>query len=145
MPPYHYRCRTTTVAYFSRVSNVGRTFQYFDGQERRKETIAAHYVDQKIGREFVLTQDRVKHVLERHPEMMPDKIKAALRNITKVGENVNQPGQVMTLSQNGVVLVFRDNAVYTGYIPDYKGYFNDNTVGRFNKWIEAIRSIFAQA
>jgi hypothetical protein len=145
MPPYHYRCRTTTVAYLGKTSNVGRTYQYFDGQERRKETIAANYVDQKIGREFVVTEDRVKHIIEGHPEMTPDKIMAALRNITKVGENINQPGQIMTQSQNGVVLVFRDNAVFTGYIPDYKGYFNDNTVGRFNKWIEAIKSIFAQA
>jgi hypothetical protein len=144
MPPYHYRCRTGTVAYYPRLSDAGQPFQYFDGQESRKETIVFHHVDEKIGREFVLTDGRLEHTLNRHGDMSRDKIEAALRSITKVGENVKQPGQIMTQSQNGVVLVFRDNAVYTGFVPKDKGYFNDNTVGRLKKWIETIKSIFAQ-
>lgn len=63
---YHYRCRTTTVAYFEELSGepVGEeTYQYFDGSQTRKERVLFKHYDKDLGRELVLTEGRVSHIL----------------------------------------------------------------------------------
>jgi hypothetical protein len=143
-PPYHYRCRTTTVAYLEHMSDVGRIYQYYDGNERRNETIAFHHMDKELGREFIVTDGSLKHIAERHPEITEDKLKAALRSIKRVGESTQNKGQLITLSENGVILVFRDNVVWTAFTPKGNSlkYFKDSSIGGFKKWKEKLKSIY---
>ncbi len=146
-PPYHYRCRTTTVAYFEELEGEPKgdeTRQFFDGMKRRKEKVVYRYVDKELGRELVLTDGGVKHVLEkrRHGIKSVDKIKTAMKSIKEMGENIRDKEQIVTLSQNGVVLVFRDNVVYSAYLPESKNYFKNITTRRFKKWVELLKSYF---
>ena len=103
-----------------------------DDQVRvRQDTILFGHVDEKLGRELLLTEaglqyadNAVKHPLTRQ------KLEAALRSITHKGENSNpqaRAGELVTLSQSGVVLMFRGNMIYNTYIPtrDSWKYFKD--------------------
>jgi hypothetical protein len=142
-PPYHYRCRTTTVAYFEGVDDTGNPYQYFDGETTRKEKIAAHYADKELGRELILTDDGINHVQSRRPDIDKKKMVAALRGIRRIGESVQNPGEIITLSDNGVILIFRQNVVYTAFKPNKPlNYFKDYSTGGMKKWINRLRSIF---
>lgn len=139
-PPYHYKCRTITVAYFPNVSEVGRKLQWADDQGNvRYDKILFSHVDEKWGREFVLTEKGLQHAdRDRHP-IPRAKVEAALRSIQSVG--VGQPlgaeGETVTLSQNNVVLIMRGNIVYTAIpFPNAKAaadYFKRTTATRTRK------------
>jgi len=147
-PPYHYKCRTTTVAYFESLDNVGDNYQYFDGEKTRKEKVLFQYHDKKIGREFMVTDSLLKHTKDDHPEITESKVKAALRSITKFGENADPAlkGQLVTTSENGVFLAYRDNVVYTAFMPpDPKAYFKRASIGGIRKWVEKLKFLFAPA
>lgn len=132
LPPYHYRCRTVTVAYFPELSAAGKPVSWSDDQgQTRQDKILFSHVDGKLGRELLLTEGGLNHAHNeaRHP-IPRQKLEAALRSITHKGESNGQHGrenELVTLSQNGVVLVFRNNLVYTAYIPtrDPWQYFKD--------------------
>lgn len=144
-PPYHYRCRTTTAAYFEELAGESagdETYQYFDGKNTRKEKVLFRYHDKESGRELVLTEG-AEYALKHLPM---DKIKAAMRSITHYGVNArpDAKGQLVTLSQNDVFLAFRDNVVYNAYInpKSPKKYFNRASIGGVRKWAERLRRIF---
>lgn len=128
LPPYHYRCRTVTVAYFPELSEAGKKVQWSDDQgQTRQDKIRFSHVDEKLGRELLLSELGLKHAGDH---LAPAKIEAALRSITHQGENNGangREGELVTLSQNGVVLIFRGNLVYTAYIPtrNPQQYFKD--------------------
>lgn len=82
-------------------------------------------MDQNLGRELLLTQQGLDHASEHLPRA---KIEAALRSITHKGRVQAENGredELITLSQNGVILVFRNNLVYTAFSADRdsEGYF----------------------
>ncbi len=55
--------------------------------------------------------------------------KAALKEIWRVGYNKKFPDELVYLSRNGVISIFRGNIVYTQFMPpNPKKYFNDNIV-----------------
>src|SRR3990172_7051623 len=137
-PPYHYRCRTTTVAYFEGLDDVGDKYQFFDGVETQKQKITYQLHDKDLGRELLLTEDRTEYISKHLPE---SKIKAAMRSIKRFGESSINPEQLIAESENGVVLMFRDNVVYNAYIPDSKDYFNRYSIGRMKKWADLLKSL----
>ncbi|MCP5420343.1 MAG: hypothetical protein H6970_13590 [Gammaproteobacteria bacterium] len=74
------------------------------------------------------TPHGLQHAL-RH-KISRQKIEVALRSIQYQGANSNpdsREGELVTLSQNGVMLMFRGNALYNAYIPgrDAWTYFKD--------------------
>lgn len=131
LPPYHYRCRTVTVAYFPELSEAGKPAQWSNdaGQPFAGDKILFSHVDEKLGRELLLSEKGLDHAARTAAHRVSRaKIESALRSITHKGENRNpdaREDELVTLSQNGVVLVFRNNLVYTAYIPtsDPWGYF----------------------
>lgn len=132
LPPYHYRCRTITVAYFPELSEAGKKVQWADDAGKTvQDKILFGHVDEKLGRELLLSERGLGHAARTAiHQVSRAKIEAALRSITHKGENVNpnaREGELVTLSQNGVVLVFRHNLVYTAYVPtrDPWKYFKD--------------------
>lgn len=128
MPPYHWRCRTITVAYFEGLSDAGRPITYYDGAQKQKDTVAYTVHDKRIGKEFILTDGAMEHIQSRH-ELDQEKIESAMRSISKWGENENERGQWIAKSQNGVILAFRDNCVYTAFLPDNPdGYFRNHVI-----------------
>lgn len=138
-PPYHYRCRTTTVAYFEELDGAPageETYQFFDGRETRKEKVLFRHYDRELGRELVLTEGAVGH-----SKLLKDKLIAAMRSIERFGESNEHKGQLASLSQNGVFLAFRDNVVWTGFSAD-KDYFKRKTSGGMRKWAELLKRFF---
>ena len=121
LPPFHYQCRTVTVAYNPALSERGKGVQWVDDRgQLRQDTILASHVDEKLGRELVLTEGGLEYAgRDKHP-ISRQKLEAALRSITHKGENINpqaREGELVTLSQNGVVLIFRGNMIYNAYVP----------------------------
>ena len=50
LPPYHFRCRTITVAYFPELSEAGKKAQWADDQNRvREDKILFSHVGPKLG------------------------------------------------------------------------------------------------
>ena len=136
LPPYHYQCRTVTVAYNPALSERGKGVQWVDGRgQLRQDTVLLSHVDEKLGRELLLTEAGLDHAGHH---LSHAKIEAALRSITHKGENNGKngkEGELVTLSQNGVVLIFRDNLVYTAYVPtrNLRDYFKDQVKQPFKK------------
>ena len=131
LPPYHYRCRTVTVAYFPELSEAGKAIAWSDDAGKPfQDKILFGYVDPKLGRELLLTQQGFDYAgREKHP-LSRAKIEAALHSITHKGANRNENAredELVTLSQNGVILFFRHNLIYNAYIPtrDSEKYFRD--------------------
>lgn len=132
LPPYHYRCRTITVAYFPELSEAGKKVRWSDDAGKTvQDKILVGHVDQKLERELLLSEQGLDHANNRirHP-ISRQKLEAALRSITHKGAATGQNGredELVTLSQNGVVLVFRNNLVYTAFVPtrDPWQYFKD--------------------
>ena len=84
-------------------------------------------MDPKLGRELLLSESGLKHAGDH---LAQAKIEAALRSITHKGANRNQDAreeELVTLSENGVLLFFRANVLYNAYIPtrDARKYFKD--------------------
>ncbi len=114
LPPYHFRCRTVTVAYFAELSEAGKPVQWSDdaGKPFVKDKVLFSQVDKKLNRELVLSERGLTHAGEH---LSRAKIEAALRSITDQGAATGENGredELVTLSQNGVVLIFRNNLVY---------------------------------
>ena len=131
LPPYHYRCRTITVAYFPELSEAGKKIQWADDAGKMfQDKILFARVDEKLGRELLLTEQGLGYAgREKHPTSRA-KIEAALRSITHKGANRNENAredEMVTLSQNGVILFFRQNLIYNAYVPtrDSEKYFRD--------------------
>lgn len=131
LPPYHYRCRTVTVAHFPELSEAGKPISWSDDAGKTfQDKILSGHVDEKLGRELLLTEKGLGYAgRDKHP-LSSARIEAALRSITHKGENRNpdaREGELVTLSQNGLVLFFRNNLVYNAYVPtrDPWRYFKD--------------------
>ncbi|GER94107.1 hypothetical protein A45J_1865 [hot springs metagenome] len=90
-----------------------------------------------------MTEGRLNHILHKHPEMTEEKVIAGLRSIKQIGESVKHKGQMVSLSQNNVLIAYRDNVVYTAFVPERKDYFKDVSEGRFKKWVERLRRMLA--
>lgn len=131
------KCRTITVAYFPNVSEVGRKTQFMrDNGEVVPDKILFTQVDTQLGREFVLTEEGLKHASrgQRHPSRA--KIEAAMRSIRRYGPSngLGTEGETVALADNGVVLVFRGNQLYTAFQPDDpENYLKRHTSQRFKK------------
>lgn len=152
-PPYHYRCRTTTVAYFEELQGESlgnENYQYFDGNKTRKEKVIYRHYDRELGREIVLTDGVMDHILApRHNIQDIDKVKASIRGIKRWGVSIHpqSAGQMVALSENGVFIIFRDNVVYNMYIDDRgkkvtERYFKKYTEGRLKKWVGLLKQFF---
>lgn len=114
LPPYHYRCRTITVAYFPELSEAGKPAPWSNdaGQPFVSDKILFSHVDPKLGRELLLTQKGLEHAQRHVPR---GKIEAALRSITRKGLSdgtKGRGGELVTLSANNVLLFFRNNLLY---------------------------------
>ncbi len=122
LPPYHYRCRTVTVAYFPELSEAGKPVQWSNdaGKPFVKDKVLFSQVDEKLNRELVLSERGLQHANNQAKHPIPrQKLEAALRSITHQGAATGENGredELVTLSQNGVVLIFRNNLVYTATI-----------------------------
>lgn len=121
LPPYHFRCRTITVPYFELLDekkrnlvNQGQEVVFWEGSRTVRHQISWEYVD-RLGRKVTITNDAL-HIL-RHKEMTDDKIRAALNSVKKVGYNKDYEGELVYLSENGIITVFRGNVVYTQFKP----------------------------
>lgn len=121
LPPYHYRCRTVTVAYFPELSEVGKPVQWSDdaGKPFVGDKIVASHVDEKLGRELLLSERGLRHANNeaRHP-IARQKLEAALRSIERKGLSDGTRGraqELVTLSKNHAVLFFRNNLIYNAY------------------------------
>ncbi|BCB96782.1 hypothetical protein JZK55_17040 [Dissulfurispira thermophila] len=89
----------------------------------------------------MLTEDAV-----RLSKLSKEKLIAAMRSRKQYRESIlpESKGQLVTMSQNGVFLAFRDNVVYNAFIPERKGYFKDVSKGRLKKWAERLKRILIQ-
>lgn len=124
-PPYHYRCRTVTVAYFEQTSEAGRKLSWLGDQGTLyQDQVLFNHVDQDLGREFILTKQGLNHIQDRHG-LSQKQIEAALRSIQYYGQNADRhapKGEMIALAQDGVLLSFRSNVLYTAFVPE-AGYF----------------------
>lgn len=134
-PPYHYRCRTITVAYFEETSEAGRKLSWLGDQGTLyQDRVLFNHVDQDLGREFILTKQGLNHIQDRHG-LSQQKIEAALRSIQYYGQNANPhapTGEMIALAQNGVLLSFRSNVLYTAFVPE-RGYFKHSVATVISK------------
>jgi len=142
MPPYHWRCRTITAAFFEGVSNAGRTVTYYDGADKKiKDSTVSTVYNKKIGKEFVLTEGGMRHINRHGLRLSASEAEAALRDVSKWGENADHPGQWVLLSRDDTVLVLRDNVVYTAFRPDNPlEYFKTHTMSGkgVRKWLKFL-------
>lgn len=121
LPPYHYRCRTVTVAYFAELDEKGKDLQWSDdaGKPFVGDKIRFSHVDPKLKRELLLSERGLRHANNerRHP-ITQQKLEAAMRSITRKGladETRGRAGELVTLSENHVVLIFRNNLLYNAF------------------------------
>lgn len=105
MPPYHYRCRTVTVAYLEETTETGRGYQFYDGEGRRKETVVAAQVDKVLGRELILTESGV-----RNTGLSAERLDEALQSVQNF--RFTPEGFLQTTSAGGLILEYRDNVVW---------------------------------
>jgi len=130
LPPFHFRCRTTIVAFDEAQSVV-------DGKKTKGSYLpGAIYLDKQevvfshidgFGYERVLTNVGKKHQEASGHYFKPKELIAGLNSLDKIALSKKEDGRVLAYSSNkNIVFVFEGQKIVTAFRPDRKDYFKDN-------------------
>jgi len=114
LPPYHFRCRTSIVSFNS--ANIEVDGKKTTGSKtsrskfRDKEVIFSH-ID-KTGVERVVTRDTYEHKSNSYKPPKKDLI-SAMNSITEIAPHANEHGRYVALTQKNIVLVYKDQELWT--------------------------------
>lgn len=106
--------------------------------ETKRSKVLHKIYNKEQGREFIITEDRFNHIYyERNRTYLTkERLASTIRSIKMSDESLDNLGQIVSWSQNGIFAAYRDNVIYTAF-DDPKGkYYKNHTRKGVSKWIK---------